>query len=139
MTALTALAVAGETRLVPLITCETVETETPASRATSAIVDTSPPRPSRLPPPQAAELCSGTQASRSKRLRNRFDNLRGVRILSWRPAQPAPPVAAHGTAERPRAWCETNDAQGGLGYQRSSVSKLNGPGPARPPVSRVRS
>jgi hypothetical protein len=43
MTALTALAVAGETRLVPLITCETVETETPASRATSAIVDTSPP------------------------------------------------------------------------------------------------
>ena len=44
MTALTALAVAGETRLVPLTTCETVETETPASRATSAIVDTSPPQ-----------------------------------------------------------------------------------------------
>src|ERR1700761_1380703 len=43
MTALTALAVAGETRRVPLMTCETVETETPASRATSAIVDTSPP------------------------------------------------------------------------------------------------
>src|SRR6202020_1717883 len=79
-TALPALAVAAQTRLVPLITCETVETETPASRATSAIVDTSPPRPSRLPPRQAAQLCSGSHASRSKRLRNRFDNLRGVRI-----------------------------------------------------------
>jgi hypothetical protein len=40
---LTALAVAGETRRVPLMTCETVETETPASRATSAIVVTPPP------------------------------------------------------------------------------------------------
>src|ERR1700722_7060628 len=108
MTALTALAVAGETRLVPLITCETVETETPASRATSAIVDTSPPRPSRLPPPQAAELYSGSHASRSKRLRNRFDNFRGVRIVGTRGGRGnQPPGAAHGTAERPSAWCET--------------------------------
>ena len=73
MTALTALAVAGETRLVPLMTCETVETETPASRATSVIVDTSPPRGSPLSRlAQRAAFFDG-EASRSKRLRNRFD------------------------------------------------------------------
>src|ERR1700677_3030693 len=54
MTALTALAVAGETRLVPLMTCDTVETETPASRATSAIVVTSPPEASAVSPYAAA-------------------------------------------------------------------------------------
>ena len=70
---MTALAVAGETRLVPLMTCETVETETPASRATSAIVDTSPPAFLAVAP-RDARLFPG-QASRSKRLRNRFDTL----------------------------------------------------------------
>src|ERR1700733_1224353 len=129
MTALTALAVAGETRLVPLITCETVETETPASRATSAIVDTSPPRPSRLPPREAVQLCSGSQASTSKRLRNRFDNLRGVRILGTRGGRrnEAPPVAAHGTAERPPAWCETTTPREGKGINVArSVSSMDG-------------
>ena len=56
MTAFTALAVAGETRLVPLMTCETVETDTPASRATSAIVDTSLPGLLAVPPLGAAFL-----------------------------------------------------------------------------------
>src|SRR5271166_5153340 len=41
--ACTARAVAGATFRVRLTTCETVETETPASRATSAIVATPPP------------------------------------------------------------------------------------------------
>src|SRR5450432_2018227 len=39
----TARAVAGATRRVPLTTCETVETETPASRATSAMVAANAP------------------------------------------------------------------------------------------------
>jgi hypothetical protein len=57
MTAWTALAVAGETRRVPLMTCETVETETPASRATSAIVVTPPPEaPRRRTSPGASLL-----------------------------------------------------------------------------------
>jgi len=71
MTALTAVAVAGETLLVPLMTCETVETETPASRATSAIVDTPPPGSS----PRRRALVTQfvpADASTSKRLRNRF-------------------------------------------------------------------
>src|SRR5271155_4906444 len=78
MTALTALAVAGETRRVPLMTCETVETETPASRATSAIVVTPPPGP---PPSRLGggnRLSLRREASTSKRLRNRFDAVRGV-------------------------------------------------------------
>jgi len=54
-----------------LMTCETVETETPASRATSAIVDTSPPAFLAVAP-RDARLFPG-QTSRSKRLRNRFD------------------------------------------------------------------
>src|SRR5271170_5642629 len=44
ITAWTALAVAGATRRVPLTTWDTVETETPARRATSVIVATHPPR-----------------------------------------------------------------------------------------------
>src|SRR5579863_431767 len=43
MTARTALAVCGETRRVPFRTCETVETETPARLATSAMVAIFPP------------------------------------------------------------------------------------------------
>jgi hypothetical protein len=43
MTSCTALAVAGETRRVPFRTCDTVDTETPAFRATSVMVATAPP------------------------------------------------------------------------------------------------
>ena len=48
-----AVAVAGVPRRVPLTTWETVETETPASRATAAIVDTPSPvsHPVRSPSP----------------------------------------------------------------------------------------
>src|SRR5271170_1262614 len=91
MTALTALAVAGETRLVPLMTCDTVETETPASRATSAIVVTSPPEPLGHRALRRQSSLLKRQGSISKRLRNRFDGARGID----RSGAPRKPNVAH--------------------------------------------
>src|SRR5277367_3604169 len=93
MTALTALAVAGETRLVPLMTCDTVETETPASRATSAIVVTSPPEPLGHRALRRQSSLLKRQGSISKRLRNRFDGARGI-DRSGPPASRTSPMPA---------------------------------------------
>src|SRR5271165_548552 len=75
MTSCTAFAVAGATLRVLLTTCDTVETDTRASRATSAMVATPPPDFVRQGLAKAANLAVTNEDSISKRLRNRFDAL----------------------------------------------------------------
>jgi hypothetical protein len=123
MTALTALAVAGETRLVPLMTCDTVETETPASRATSAIVVTSPPEPSATAPCGGSRLLLERQGSISKRLRNRFDGARGV-DRSGAPRNP-------NVAEPGRQGRRLGGLKNGLGTSGPRIAKMPSDGSPR--------